>query len=208
LSGACGKEERWGSIEKSLAKGERKNSQSTQSPSQGWTQITTTLQRLNRRTANRHKTLRKVGCNLRKPCEGHLADQQISCPTFARANSQIGGNMSNSNEVLNMIAEGKINADEGLKLLQAMNAPRKVATTTDRWLHVRVSDLTSNRQRVNINLPTSWIEAGLRIGRNFAPELHDVDWQQISDAVKAGSAGRLLEVEDLDDNQRVEIFVD
>ena len=118
--------------------------------------------------------------------------------------------MSNSNEVLNMIAEGKISADEGLKLLEAMRLrPRDVVSaTSNRWLHVRVSDLTSNRQRVNINLPTSWIEAGLKIGRNFAPELQDIDWQQISEAVKSGNAGRLLEVEDLDDNQRVEIFVD
>jgi hypothetical protein len=117
--------------------------------------------------------------------------------------------MSNANEVLNMIAEGKINADEGLKLLQAMRSPRDVVSTANnRWLHIRVSDLKSDRQRVNINLPTSWIEAGLKIGRNFAPELKDVDWQQISDAMKSGNAGRLLEVEDLDDNQRVEIFVD
>jgi SHOCT-like protein len=117
--------------------------------------------------------------------------------------------MSNSNEVLNMIASGKISAAEGLQLLEAMRSPRDVTTTNNnRWLHVRVSDLGSNRQRVNINLPTSWLEAGLRIGRNFAPELKDVDWQQISEVVKSGNAGRLLEVEDLDDNQRVEIFLD
>jgi hypothetical protein len=117
--------------------------------------------------------------------------------------------MSNANEVLNMIAEGKISAAEGLQLLQAMRSPRDVvATASNRWLHVRVSDLKSDRQRVNINLPTSWLEAGLRIGRNFAPELKDIDWQQISEAVKSGNAGRLLEVEDLDDNQRVEIYLD
>ncbi len=117
--------------------------------------------------------------------------------------------MSNSNEVLNMIAAGKISAADGLQLLEAQRSPRDVASAAhNRWLHVRVSELKSDRQRVNINLPASWIEAGLRLGRSFAPELKDIDWQEISATVAAGNAGRLLEVEDLDDNQRVEIFVD
>lgn len=116
--------------------------------------------------------------------------------------------MSNSTEVLNMIASGKISAAEGLQLLEAARSPRDVTPRSDRWLHVRISDLKSNRRRVNVNLPASWIEAGLRIGRNFAPELKDIDWQEITEAVKSGNAGRLLEVEDLDDNQRIEIFME
>ena len=117
--------------------------------------------------------------------------------------------MSNSIEVLNLIESGKISAVEGLKLIEALRPQQPKATlATGRWLHIRVSDLQSNQQRVNINLPTSWIETGLRIGRKFSPELNEIEWPEILAAVKSGQAGRLLEVEDLNDNQRVEVFVD
>lgn len=117
--------------------------------------------------------------------------------------------MANSIEVLNLIESGKISAVEGLKLIEALRPQQPKATlATGRWLHIRVSDLQSNQQRVNINLPTSWIETGLRIGRKFSPELNEIEWPEILEAVNNGQAGRLLEVEDLNDNQRVEVFVD
>ncbi len=117
--------------------------------------------------------------------------------------------MSNSIEVLNMIESGKISAAEGAQLLGALRSkPETTAILKNRSLRIRVSDLQTNRQRVNINLPASWVEFGLRIGRNFAPELNDIDWSQIMTSIKNGEAGRLLEVEDLEDNQRVEIFVE
>ena len=115
--------------------------------------------------------------------------------------------MTERSEVLHMLDAGKISAAEGIHLLTAMRSSRP-ADIAGRWLHLRVTNLKSNTPQVNINLPMSWVNAGLQIGRNFVPELDEVDWNQIIEAAKSGSTGRLLEVEELDNDQRVEIFVD
>ena len=49
---------------------------------------------------------------------------------------------------------------------------------------------------------------GLRIGQRYAPELRGVNWDEVLDEVQNGANGKLVEVEDQEDNERVEIFVD
>jgi hypothetical protein len=52
------------------------------------------------------------------------------------------------------------------------------------------------------------VSAGLRIGQRYAPELHGVDLDYLLDEIQRGANGKLVEVEDQEDNERVEIFVD
>ncbi len=108
--------------------------------------------------------------------------------------------------VLNQLSAGQISAEEAARLLHAP-APGE-ARAGARWLHIRVTDLATGRARVNVNLPLSWVEIGMKIGARHEPRLAEIDWPSVVAQVQAGAAGRLLEVEDLDDNERVEIFVD
>jgi hypothetical protein len=66
----------------------------------------------------------------------------------------------------------------------------------------------TGRPRVNVNLPLTWVALGLQLGVKHAPQLNGIDLNELLDQIKAGANGRLIEVEDLDDGERVEIFVD
>jgi hypothetical protein len=118
-------------------------------------------------------------------------------------------------QILNMVAEGKITAEEGAKLLSALEPERKRETrpTTDspsapRWFRVRVTDLETGKSKVNVNLPMSLVDVGTRMGARFAPELEDLDFRDIIEQIKSGAQGKIVEVEDVEDGERVEIYVE
>ena len=126
--------------------------------------------------------------------------------------------MSNSNErteILRLVETGKLSAAEGIQLLNTLDkAPRQVASpqqsvnARSRWLRIRVTNLATQAPKVNVNLPLGLVNAGLRIGQHFAPELNGINWDSLLDEIQQGANGKLVEVEDQDDNERVEIFVD
>lgn len=126
--------------------------------------------------------------------------------------------MSSSNdrtEILKLVETGKLSATEGIQLLNSLDRapsiappPQKSVSTKGRWLRIRVTNLTTQAPKVNVNLPLGLVSAGLRIGQRYAPELRNVDWDQVLEEVQNGANGKLVEVEDQEDNERVEIFVD
>ena len=76
------------------------------------------------------------------------------------------------------------------------------------WFRVRVSDLQSGRPHVLVNIPLSWARFGLRLGKWFTPEVAGVSWNELVDPLERGVTGRIIDVTDWDDGQRVEIYVD
>jgi hypothetical protein len=126
--------------------------------------------------------------------------------------------MSSSNEraeILRLVETGKLSASEGIQLLNTLERaprlappPQQPVSTKGRWLRIRVTNLTTQASKVNVNLPLGLVSAGLRIGQRYAPELHGVDWDNLLDEIQRGANGKLVEVEDQEDNERVEIFVD
>ena len=120
-------------------------------------------------------------------------------------------------QVLSMVAEGTITAEEGAKLLVALepSATTKKAVrltagepSAPRWFRVRVTDLETGRDKVNVNLPMSLVDVGTRMGARFAPELEDLDFNDIIEQVKSGAQGKIIEVEDAEGGERVEIYVE
>jgi hypothetical protein len=114
--------------------------------------------------------------------------------------------MNSNADILKQLAAGDISADEAAARLRGK--PAAEAGQPQRWLHVRVSDLETGRPKVNVNLPLSWVAFGLRIGAKYAPEVAGLDLEQVLADLKAGTSGRLVDVEDLEDGEHVEIFVD
>ncbi len=116
--------------------------------------------------------------------------------------------------ILTMIQEKQITAEEGARLLAALAAgpagdgPARDAGGRARWLRVRVTDTGSGKLKVNVNLPVGLIDVGLKMGARFAPEMQGLDMNAIQSAIKDGFQGKILEVEDDEDNERVEIFVE
>jgi hypothetical protein len=118
--------------------------------------------------------------------------------------------------ILQMVSENKIDAQEAARLLGALNNSSPDATQAGetprtggaRWFRVRVTDIETGRTKVNVNLPLSLVKVGLRMGAHFAPEVEELDWDQVMEAVQDGEAGKLVEVEDMEDGEKVEVYVD
>ncbi len=118
-------------------------------------------------------------------------------------------------QILNMVAEGKITAEEGARLLAALEPARRKegrmvadAPSAPRWFRVRVTDLETGKNKVNVNLPMSLVDVGTRMGARFAPELEDLDFNDIIEQIKSGAQGKIIEVEDAEGGERVEIYVE
>jgi hypothetical protein len=119
-------------------------------------------------------------------------------------------------QILKMVAEGTITAEEGAKLLAVLEPEKKApqvhmmasGPSEPRWFRVRVTDLETGRNKVNVNLPMSLVDVGTRMGARFAPELEDLDFHDIIEQVKSGAQGKIVEVEDLEGGERVEIYVE
>ena len=121
-------------------------------------------------------------------------------------------------QILKMIQEGKITAEEGAKLLQALSAgskpdkrgtPPPVPGASDpRWFRVRVTDTRSGKNKVNVNIPMGLVNVGLRMGARFAPNIDSVNYDDLMTAIKSGQSGKVLDVTDDDSGERVEIFVE
>lgn len=119
-------------------------------------------------------------------------------------------------QILKMIEDGKISASEGAALLKALekNAdkgqplePMKGASSP-RWLRVRVTDVQSGRSKVNVNIPMGLVNVGVKMGARFAPEIEGAQLDTIMAAIRSGQQGKVIDVIDEEDGERVEIFVE
>jgi hypothetical protein len=117
-------------------------------------------------------------------------------------------------KILNMVAEGKITAEEGAELLKALRSAAEKSQAAPpgapepRYMRVRVTSMQTDQVKVNITIPMSLIDVGLRMGARFAPDLEGLDFEDVMTAIRDGQRGRILDVEDEDDGERVEIFVE
>jgi len=128
--------------------------------------------------------------------------------------------MANSEErmkILKMIEEGKISADEGSKLLSALSDSRKGASmpprssgmsSSARWLRIRVTDVRTGRSKASVQIPLALVDAGMKIGAHFAPEVEGVDMSNVMDSIRMGVTGKIIDVVDDEDGEHVEIFVE
>jgi hypothetical protein len=114
--------------------------------------------------------------------------------------------------ILKMIEEGKLSAEEGAKLLSALtNANRPssgLGASGAKSLRVRVTDVASGRSKATVQIPISLMEAGMKIGAHFAPEIDGVNMDQLMEALRLGTTGKIIDVVDDEDGEHVEIFVE
>ncbi len=124
--------------------------------------------------------------------------------------------------ILKLVQDGKISAEEGAQLLEALSAPDGSASQGQespagriprkmlkgRWLRVRVSDVQSGRSKASVNIPLGLMEWGLKIGAQFAPEVADIDLSQVLAMLQDGASGKFVDVVDEEDGEHVEIFIE
>ena len=115
-------------------------------------------------------------------------------------------------KILKMVEEGKISPEEAVRLLSVLSkAERRRAAASPgegRWLRVRVTDVDSGKTAVNVNLPISLVNVGLRMGARFVPEMEGVNMAELDDAIRRGLTGKIIDIVDEQERQRVEVYVE
>lgn len=139
----------------------------------------------------------------------------------------------NRSEVLELLAAGKINAAEAAELLSQAGSESATTAETAKheaseqesepvqmvtsdkngnrgpsWFHIRVRDLETGRNKVTVNIPLRMFKFGMRIGRRLSPELAGLDWDEINDLMAGMESGVLVEVQDEEDREHVQVYVD
>jgi hypothetical protein len=115
-------------------------------------------------------------------------------------------------KILKMIEEGKVSAEEGAKLLAALASANRptggLSASGAKWLRVRVTEVNTGRSKATVQIPISLMEAGMKIGAHFAPEINGVNMDQLMEALRTGMTGKIIDVTDDEDGEHVEIFVE
>ena len=118
-------------------------------------------------------------------------------------------------KILKMIEDGKLRAEEGTKLLATLSENRGPTSPrapgmpgAPRWLRIRVTDVHSGRSKASVQIPLALVDAGMKIGAHFAPEVEGVDMANVMEALRAGMTGKIIDVTDDEDGEHVEIYVE
>lgn len=119
-------------------------------------------------------------------------------------------------QILRMIQEGIISAEEGASLLAALGQREQAQRVREepvypdlpmlarRWLRIRVTDPNNERDRVNLTVPIGLLDWGLRMAEMTA----GVRLTAVREVIRSGAEGKILEIDDAETNQRLEIFVE
>jgi len=118
-------------------------------------------------------------------------------------------------KILKMIEEGKLSAEEGTKLLATLTENRGPTPPrapgmpgAPKWLRIRVTDVRSGRSKASVQIPLALVDAGMKIGAHFAPEVEGVDMGNVMEALRSGMTGKIIDVTDEEDGEHVEIYVE
>jgi hypothetical protein len=121
-------------------------------------------------------------------------------------------------KILKMIEEGKLSAEEGTKLLSALSGPRPPTPPrgpgmpgmpgAPRWLRIRVTDVRTGRSKASVQIPLALVDAGMKIGAHYAPEVEGVNMSNVMEAIRSGVTGKIIDVTDEEDGEHVEIYVE
>ena len=118
-------------------------------------------------------------------------------------------------QILSMIEEGKISAGEAADLLRALDKSTKAeetaplkGTSRARWFRVVVTDSKTGRNKVDVNIPMSMVKIGIKMGAKFIPDIEGAEYEKIMELVHSGKQGKIFDVYDSEDGERVEIFIE
>lgn len=114
-------------------------------------------------------------------------------------------------QILRMVEEGKVSADEAAKLLEALggDASSSVEPSRRRNRFVRVKVVDGDKTKVNVNLPLELARVALK----FIPQATlssagaaELNLEHIVELLEQGVEGKLIDIEDGD--TKVEVYVE
>ncbi len=116
------------------------------------------------------------------------------------------------NRILNMVESGRITAAQAAQLLDALLSEHEQPgeRVRNRTVRIWMTDMATNSKKMNVTatMPINLISMTLHLLTRMAPQLNDGTIQNVMHAVERGNTGRLLDLQDLEEGKRIEIFVE
>lgn len=112
-------------------------------------------------------------------------------------------------QILKMLQEGKVTAEEAASLLEAVEGDAAKPTApkaSAQWLKVRVTDLKTGKPKVNVNLPIALLGIATRFVK--VEHMGGVDLNEIIRLVREGAKGKIVDVFDEDEGVQVEVVIE
>ncbi len=116
------------------------------------------------------------------------------------------------NRILNMIESGQITAGQAAQLLDTLLPEHEQSSgqMENRTLRIWMTDMPTNRSKMNMTatMPVYLVSMSLRLLARLISQLNDSTIQNVIRAMERGTTGRLLDLQDLEEGKRLEIFVE
>lgn len=116
------------------------------------------------------------------------------------------------NRILLLVETGQLSASEAAQLLDALVTDQLHTTERlqNRTVRIWLTSAATRQQKMKMTatLPAPLIGASLRLLVRLMPQLNDATIHQLIDAIERGSIGRLLDLQDLEEGKRLEIFIE
>jgi hypothetical protein len=119
--------------------------------------------------------------------------------------------------ILQMIQDGTISAEDGIRLMDSIEKSKKVTGSEEpaadksqmaRFFRIRVTDTNTGKTRVNVRLPVSVVNSGLKMGARFAPAVDGLNTADLMQFIREGTIGKIVDVYDDEDGEHVEVFLE
>jgi hypothetical protein len=117
--------------------------------------------------------------------------------------------------ILRLIEAGDISASQAAQLLDALVIEQaqpvmRSERIQNRTMRVWLTDTATRRQKIKLTatLPVPLVGTSLRLLTHLAPQLNETTIRQLIDAIERGLTGRLLDLQDLEEGTRLEIFIE
>lgn len=122
-------------------------------------------------------------------------------------------------KILQMIQNGKITAEQGVELLRACSAAEASQSTPNaastggrlpsaQWVRVIVTDMATGKRRVNVRMPAGLVNTGTKFGARLSIDRQNLDPAILRESIRSGKVGKILDVADDDEQERVEIYLE
>jgi hypothetical protein len=128
--------------------------------------------------------------------------------------------------ILKMVEDKKITAEEGAKLLAALDSPAPDLNGRAHWLKVRVFERGADKPKVRVTVPISLLKIAGRLGGKFHMMMPDEakaqmaakgisldaesfeDIERLFEQFAVNGQYKMVDVEDDESGDRVEVYVE
>jgi hypothetical protein len=114
--------------------------------------------------------------------------------------------------ILSLIEAGQVSASDASQLLDtlAIISDRPSEPVRERTLRIRATSLNPGQPKKDViaSMPLHLLKLSVRLGSYLLPQLNAGTIQDVLRAIEEGSTGRLLDIQDMEQGERLEVFVE